>query len=155
MQFAMMFIRNKPATATVAALGSDAVPANDKAPGSSAPTDNILATRVTSINGWPPHRLALVCRYKGAGPAGVINVQVFFYEARTGAWYPLTAAPVSVTPNGVPVFFDMVVPTDMPNTKVTLESMPGNTEFAVIATDPGAAANGEYDIAVAVDLTTA
>lgn len=156
MQFAMMYIRNKPATATVTALGSDVVPPNDTPPGTASPSDNILATRVTSINGWPPHRLAVVCRYKGAAPSPVaINIAVYFYEGRTGAWFPLTAAPASITPNGPILFFDIVVPTDTPNSLQNLQNMPGNTEFAIIATDPGTASVGEYDIAAAVDLTTA
>jgi hypothetical protein len=155
MKFPVQFQRFKPATGSEVLLGSDSAPPNDEVPQN---TDNMLAVRGISINGWPPHRIAVVCRYKGAGPVANITMDVFFWESGTGAWYPMEAAAKTVVPNGIPTFFDIIVPTDFPNVKAGNPDAAPGTGNPIIALVPhdtgGVAANGEYDFAACVDLTT-
>lgn len=182
MRFPLTFTRSKPAAAGVsAALGSDSAPPSAAFPTSTKPNANqkvdggscLLATRMKGNDGWPPHRIAVVCRYIGAAaPPNPINVQAFFYEESTGQWYTAAAA-VSLQPAssadaqadtsgaaGGVAFFDCIVPVDYAN--VVASNMqspnPGNGEFLIVATDPGGgapASNGTYVFAASVDQTTA
>lgn len=167
MRFPLTFKRKKPAGSGLAALGADTAPPNTPYPQDQKPIPNdpgggaaLLATRMISVSGWPPHRIAVICRYIGAaGTPKPINVQAYFFEDQTMGWFPLAAAVKSLQPNGAPVFFDTIVPVEYANVQANQDNPnPGNINILIVASDPGgmdAADNGTYVFAVTVDQTTA
>lgn len=149
------------------AIGSDAVPPFDVPPNSTL--DCMLATRVVSINGWPPHRVSVVCRRMDASPAAkpaAIPVDCYFYEENLACWIKVNTSAVTVLPvndvpggaqyqDGTPAFFDLISLLDFPNVRQNLDGASGgNLHLFFRATDPGALPNGTYRFAAGADLTT-
>jgi hypothetical protein len=147
---------------TQGTLGDDVMPPADTPP--PYQHDNIFSCRVNNINGWPPQRIVVVCRFVGTGAPATIPCTLYFYERGTGTWYALNAAPVAVTPttsdagpgDGTPAYFDMPALLDLHNTKQTLDaSGPGQIAVMLIAGVPtGSPPTGEYRFGIAADLTT-
>lgn len=88
MQFAQRWVRTVGGTGTV--LGSDPVPS-----GFLEGRDNIVSIRNRPDR--PLGRLLLAASYAGAGPAPTtLTADAYLYEAGSGGWYRLTAAPVAL-----------------------------------------------------------
>jgi hypothetical protein len=128
------------------ALGADTLPAARP----NATMDNLLASRFQNINGWPCHRIAVV--YTGPEGAPDLTASMYFYEDTTEAWYQIGASQ-SMTP-GTVTFFDVVAILEMANTEQNLQNAtPGSISQLLIVQASGSVA-GEYQFAMAPDLTT-
>lgn len=150
MRFPAMFKRFKPASGTEVALGSDVPPT---LPPSSQP-DNLLACRFSNVNGWPVHRIAVICKYVGTGSPSPLTGDMYLFETQTQSWHRINKDTVDIVP-GVVTFFDVVALLDMPNTLASLDAaLAGSISSVLVVADPNNTANGEYDIAMGPDLTT-
>ncbi|GAC1475526.1 MAG: hypothetical protein PVSMB8_00040 [Vulcanimicrobiaceae bacterium] len=159
MRFPTMFRRWKGAgNPGLTVLGADVVPVDASSvqiPPNEQKLDNVMSSRFVSINGWPTHRIALVYKYIGGGGAIALPTTMWFWEEQTRRWYQIGASQ-NVTVDRV-FFFDVVALLDRSKAgpdASSLESLEGSISQLVLATDPGAAPDGEHQFAVAPDLTT-
>lgn len=146
MKFPTKFSRWKGAApAGSITLGTDTTPS--AAPSASA--DNVLFSRFSSINGWPCCRIPVV--YRGPALAPNLPASMYFWEESTGAWYKIGSG--TLKPNEV-TFFDVVALLDNPNAgNPATGYSPGSIAQMLIVSD-NAGPNGEYQFAMAPDLTT-
>jgi hypothetical protein len=145
------------------ALGSDVVPG---APvyGVSAPVmvggdelDNVLAHRFLDVNGWPAHRIAVAMNYKGIGTPVALPAQLYVYDSLTQRWFAL--GPVTNLEDGKISFFDTLGISQRAKSAdaASLADMTAGGELVMLVvndTNPAAAPAGEYEFAMAADLTT-
>lgn len=151
MRFPFMFTRYKGTIpANGKGIGSDAVPTTSPPTGQ----DNVLSHLTANVNGWPTQRIAMVCKYTGAGTPSFIAVQAYFWETRTERWYAF-GVPVNVMPNGSIAFFDTIGPIEYIGPAQGADMVrPGNEILMFVATDTGGLnPNGQFDFAAAPDLT--
>jgi hypothetical protein len=149
MYFPTLFTRRVGGSGSVPLLGSDSAPT--AAP--SASMDNVLFTKFSNINGWPVHRVAVVCTAPAAPVA--MPADLYMYEDRTQSWHKINASPVTITP-GVVAFFDAVALLDMPNAQSNMAGVQtGSGAYALVVSNPGAEPSGTFTFAMGPDLTLA
>lgn len=146
-------------------LGSDILPvdAASNPTKAQASSDNLLSSRVVSINGWPLQRIAFVGRYIGGGTPVAGSVQVFTFEDNLGIWLPLQcsagASPTytcgaTVATQAGPIFFDAMTLIDLPHAAADLNSVnPGTAQFVAIVGAGTSPPNGQYIFAMGPELT--
>lgn len=141
-------------------LGSDALLV-DGAGNPRKPTvndDNVLTSRISSINGWPLSRICVYAIARQAAPV-VCNIACYAYEDQMGCWLPLTGSATTITPGLVtaptaPVFFDNLSLIDNPKMTAQLENPePGANSFLLIVS-AGANPSGQYDFIMGPELTS-
>jgi hypothetical protein len=140
------------------ALGADTLPSTAPNPKT---MDNVLFCKFDNINGWPCHRVAVVCNQKsGTATSVALAGQMFIFETRTQAWHAVDASATAIPMNQV-VFFDVVaLLTRPPMLSSQVEGLDGavetgSIEAMLLITDPNTTEDGEYDFAIGADLTTA
>ena len=151
MRFPVSFTRYKGTVpADGIALGADSAPTNVQ-PGRA---DNGFSHLPSNVSGWPAQRIAMVCKYTGAGSPIALPVQVYFWEALTERWYAFGSS-VNITPNGALVFFDTVCAMEYIGPQQAQDMpRPGGEDLLFVVTDPGAAPDGAYMFALCADLST-
>lgn len=148
MRFPVHFTRFKGAAGT--ALGSDTLPSGRAL----VKADNLLASTKVSINGWPISRLVFAAKYTGGGAAAKLPVSMFVFEDELNMWLPLPGSDTGITPGTTaaplpPIFFDVMALNDLPITG----GESGSCSFLAVVSD-NASGNGQYDFAMATELTT-
>lgn len=131
--------------------------------------DNILPSRIVSINGWPIQRVAFVGKYAGVGSPVAMPVAVYVYEDSLACWFPLSCsagASPTYTPGtnaapSAPIFFDCLALIDFPHAGgVTgdpgdLQSTaPGNAVYLAIVGTGTSPPNGTYQFALAAEMSS-
>jgi hypothetical protein len=145
------YVGSVPTGATV--LGGDTLPSG---PPNAQTADNCLFSRFSNINGWPVHRIAVT--YKGPTGAKVLAAQMYFFEDATQTWYAIGAS-VNMTA-GTVSFFDVIALLDRPHSSSAAGGSPedspqsGSAAMLLMVSAAGSDPAGEYDFAMAPDLTT-
>lgn len=128
------------------ALGSDGSAGTPPTHGPVATMDNVLATKISSNDGWPVHRVAVA--YKGPGGAPTLPAQIWVYDAETESWYEV-GAPVNLTRNRL-TYLDLPALADPIGQPGGASS--GGVVMALVVLD-NSAPSGEYTFAFGADLT--
>lgn len=151
MRFPKVFYRYKGTAPTGGiTLGTDAAPTTTPPVGQ----DNIFTHRTHNVNGWPCHRIAMVCSYVGAGTAPTtLPVTMYLWEDSTQAWHKIAA--VKNLTLGQIAFFDTIGALDMSGISAEwANQMPGGEQIYV-KVDDNSGADGQYIFALVADLTVA
>jgi hypothetical protein len=125
---------------------------------------NFLSSRTLSMNGTPLDRVALACKYTGAGVAISLPVQMYVFEDNLQVYLPLNSQagtvggsvmPGTTTAPALPLFFDALTLIDQPATSSMLQyPQPGGSTFLCIVTAAGGTPNGRYDFVLGAELTS-
>lgn len=172
MRFPVKFTRYKGGGTPV--LGTDSLPVdvNGLQSNANAGTDNVLRATMKNIDGWPPRRIAVACRYTGAGDPSAVTLPgiMYFFDSLLGLWVAMqtSANAVAIQPGKgdtlahqpIVAFFDVVnISNQPPNTlNVTYDSNvntqsagPGSISVCLIVQD-NSAPNGQYDFVMAASI---
>jgi hypothetical protein len=127
-----------------------------------AGTDNFLASRMISMNGWPVNRIAFAGKYTGAGPAVPGSVQIYTFEDNLGCWLPLPCSSganptytcgTNAAPSA-PIYFDAISLVDLPHVQADLAQSSGGTgQYLIIVGAGTSPPNGTYQFIVGAELT--
>jgi hypothetical protein len=124
--------------------------------------DNVLSSRIVSINGWPLERIVVVGKFTPAADgqvAAALPIAVYAFEDSLGMWFPITGSATAITPGTIttplaPVFFDAMSLIDFPHAKADLgATQPGAADFLVVIGD-NTSGNGRYDFAIGAEMTS-
>ncbi len=166
MKFPIKFTRIKPSTTGFITLGSDALPVDSDGnprPGNMLTDDNYISSRPSNINGWPLMRLAVACKYTGAGSPGSTNLPatVFFFESNLQCWVALASSnshiiesSISTTTGPALQFYDVVPLIDLPHVTANLDSIDSGTVGQLLLVSDNSAPNGQYDFIMGYDITS-
>lgn len=166
MRFPVKFTRWKgTAPAGGVVFGADALPVDVNGVQSIANInqDNVLNASMKNIDGWPPKRIAVACRYIGANDPSALALTgiMYFFDSNLGLWVAMQSAGVSIQPGKgdtlahqpIVAFFDVVNISNQPSNSSNQQSAgSGSIAVCLIVTDPGAAVAGEYDFVMAASI---
>ena len=141
----MQFTRNKGATDSKPALGSDAAPNTGTGPVPNA--DNVC--RIPSNSSWSGGLKRLALTLVGASN---LNVEIWIKETLTQTWF-LAQASMTLTAGAVTFSTNIPAPTNIPVRDAASGDMLKDdfTEVYIRLIDPGGAGNGDYTCAVIGD----
>jgi hypothetical protein len=125
-------------------------------------TDNYLASRMVSINGWPVNRICFAGKTNAvAAVAGTVTV--YTYEDNLGCWLPLPSSAGTTSPaytcgtNAAPsgfLYFDAMSLVDLPHVQSDLSAVqPGTGAYLCIVTAGSSPPNGTYQFVLGAEMT--
>jgi hypothetical protein len=166
MRFPVKFTRYKgtpPANGII--FGADVLPVdvNGLQSNPNVNQDNVLNASMKNIDGWPPKRIAVACRYTGANDPSAVPLTgiMYFFDSLLGVWIAMSATGVTIQPGKadtlahqpIVAFFDVVNISNQPSNSSNQQNAgAGSIAVCLIVTDPGTAVTGQYDFVMAASI---
>ena len=168
MRFPTKFTRYKGGSPPAGSIffGADVLPVdiNGVQANPNVTADNVLLASMKNIDGWPPKRIAVACRYWGPNDPSVLALTgiMYFFDSNLGLWIAMQAAGLAIQPGKgdtlahqpLVQFFDVVNISNQPSNGPNQQTAgAGSIAVCLIVTDPGGATVvGQYDFVMAASI---